>query len=696
MLKDTLNVEGISVSVTCVNTVIVGAGAAAMACAVRCVEFWRARGIADGHERLLVVTAGLGLGASRMSGSDKQTYYKMGTGPRVPDSAEDFAKALVAFGCCHGDHALIEALGSLRGFYHLVDCGVPFPHDPCGAFIGYKTDHDPYERATSAGPKTSKFMAEALGAKAQRLGVAIADKQPVVDFITTGSGDQRRIVAMVCLDLTRDTGAEMPLSVYVAENWVLAGGGPGELYAASVYPRGQSGIHGPALKAGLVGCNFTESQYGLASVKFRWNVSGTYMQAVPRIYSTGAAGGDEREFLTEYFPDTASMATHIFLKGYQWPFDAQRITGGQSSLIDMAVHQETVVRGRRVWMDFLHNPAGREGGDPFRLDRLGKEALDYLRKTGATQGLPIERLRHMNPPAIEIYAENGIDLTRESLEIAVCAQHHNGGFAVNTWWESSIPHVFVIGEMAGTHGAKRPGGAALNAGQVGALRAAEYLTCVYTAEPADLSARAPAVQQGLAETVRHVRSVLARGAKAATTPAEAMAQIGERMTRYGAHLRSREGATAALAAATAQYRKCLEEGLKLTSPAQLRAAILAEQQCLTHVAMLKAICGMIQRGAGSRGSHCILADDGIEMHPSLIAPAGGKPYRFRPENTDLRKSILHLRFNPKAEDLFDLWDEPPRPIPDRQIAFEPAWTEFREGKIYRIQDCGRPGDPRLT
>jgi succinate dehydrogenase/fumarate reductase flavoprotein subunit len=683
MLKNTLNVEGLSVPVVCANTVIVGAGAAGMACAVRCLEFWRSRGIADGHERLLVVTAGLGLGASRMSGSDKQTYYKLGTSPRVPDSAEDFAKALTAFGCCHGDHALIEGLGSLRGFYHLVDCGVPFPHDACGAFIGYKTDHDPYERATSAGPKTSKFMAEALQAKAQRMGVAIADKQVVVDFITAPAGQGRRIVAMVCLDLAREEGAELPLAVYAAENWVLAAGGPGELYASSVYPRGQSGIHGPALKAGLVGCNFTESQYGLASVKFRWNVSGTYMQAVPRLFSTDAAGSEERDFLNEYFDDVAAMATDIFLKGYQWPFDAQRITGGGSSLIDMAVHQETVVRGRRVWMDFLRNPQGRAGAEGFRLEGLGKEALDYLRKTGATQGTPIERLRCMNPPAIEIYADNGIDLTREALEIALCAQHHNGGFAVNRWWESTLPHTFVIGEMAGTHGVKRPGGAALNAGQVGATRAAEYLTAVYSAEPADLAAHATVVQQGLAETIQHLRRVAARGAAATTTPADAMAEIGQRMTRYGAHLRSAAGATAALTAAKDQYHRLLEEGLQVTSPAQLRAAILTEQQCLTQIAMLKAICGLCQRKAGSRGSYCILAAEGTEMHPALIDPDTGGPYRFLPENTDLRNSILHLRYDPGAGDLFALWDEQPRPIPDRQIAFEPAWAEFREGKIYR-------------
>ncbi len=684
MQTDTLTVEGVSIPVTCANTVIVGAGAAGMACAVRCVEAWRNGGVDDGADRVLLVTGGLALGASRMSGSDKQTYYKMGTSPRVADSAADFAKALTAFGCCHGDTALVEALGSLRGFYHLVAAGVPFPHDPWGAFIGYKTDHDPYERATSAGPKTSKFMAEALQAQARRLGVRIVDKQLVVDFITSGHGADRRIVAMVCLDMSRRGDEGLALSAYVADNWVLAAGGAGQIYAATVYPRGQVGIHGPALKAGLVGCNFTESQYGLASIKFRWNVSGTYMQAVPRIFSTDSDGGDEREFLAEYFDDMSSMATNIFLKGYQWPFDAQRITGQQSSLIDMAVHQETVVRGRRVWMDFVSNPVGRGGWPTFELSCLGAEAMGYLARTGATQGTPIERLEHMNPPAIDLYAENGIDLRREPLEIAVCAQHHNGGFAVNKWWEGSIPHVFVIGEMAGTHGVKRPGGAALNAGQVGAMRAAEYIARVYGGEKPTLSSRAAAIEPGLAQMVREQKAFLAKGSTAKATAAEAVAEIGERMTRCGAHLRSRQGAADALQAAKRQYRRCLDEGLKISSPVQLREAILAVQQCLTHVAMLKAICGMFERSAGSRGSHCILDEAGVVMHPALVDPASGRPYRFREENAALRDQILHLRYDPAADDLFDLWDEPPRPIPEREIAFEPAWAEFRQGKVFEL------------
>ena len=347
-----------------------GAGAAGMNAAVRLVEFWSHKGVADPASRVAVVTRGMGLGASRMSGSDKQTYYKMGTSPDTPDTAADFAATLTAGGCCHGDTALIEGLCSLRGFYHLVDVGVPFPHDATGTFIGYKTDHDPAQRATSAGPKTSRFMSECLQRKAERYGIAMVDGLEPVRFVKSAG----RIVAMICLDRSAPAGEESPLTAVVAANWVLAAGGAGEIYATTVYPRGQVGLHGPALEAGLEAVNLTESQYGLASTKFRWNVSGTYMQAIPRIFSTDADGGDEREFLCEYFDSTPEMAGNIFLKGYQWPFDAQRIAGHQSSLIDMAVHQETVVRRRRVWMDFLHNPVGAEGWEEFAIAKLPDEA----------------------------------------------------------------------------------------------------------------------------------------------------------------------------------------------------------------------------------------------------------------------------------------------------------------------------------
>ncbi|MFP4356588.1 MAG: FAD-binding protein [Phycisphaerae bacterium] len=679
-----LNIDTTAVPVTTCNTVIVGAGAAAMNCALQLVRFWQSQNVEDPAGKVVVVTGGKSLGASRMSGSDKQTYYKMGTSPRVPDTAEDFARALTGFGCCHGDNALVEGIGSLRGFYNLVEAGVPFPHEPFGAFIGYKTDHDPYERATSAGPKTSKFMSECLEAKLQRLGVQIFDKQFVVELLTDGEGQDKRIIGLVTIDRSRAGAEDMGVTVFAAENYVLAAGGPGEVYQTTVYPKGQYGIHAPAFAAGLEAANFTESQYGLASIKFRWNVSGTYMQVVPRIFSTDADGNDEREFLVDYFENMSDMASNIFLKGYQWPFDAQRITDYQSSLIDMAVHQETVVKGRRVFMDFLKNPVGDDNWDDFDIEAMSDEAKDYLLATGATQDLPIDRLGHMNPPAIDIYTENGIDLWKEPLEIAVCAQHMNGGFAVDKWWQSNIRHTFVIGEMAGTHGVKRPGGSALNAGQVGATRAAEYIANVYGPDEVRFSEAEAKLSAAVAESVANLRNFAGKAAEGAITPEEAMDRIGRRMTVYGAHLRSREGSAAALAEAVEMYKALIADGVKFESPDRLWLAVLARQQCLTHIGLLSAICGMFDRRVGSRGSHCILDPEGIEMHPKLTDPATGQPYRFKPENESLRNEILLVRLDPDSEALFATRTIEPRPVPDRQIAFEPAWSEYREGKIYEI------------
>ncbi|MBM4028687.1 MAG: FAD-binding protein, partial [Planctomycetes bacterium] len=389
------------------NTIIVGAGAAGMNCAVHLYEFMKLKGVEAPQDRIAIVTRGLGLGASRMSGSDKQTYYKQGTSPNVPDCAKAFADTLTAAGCCHADLALAEGINSLREFAHLVQAGVAFPTDSLGTFIGYKTDHDPAERATSAGPKTSKFMSECLQREANAYGLRIFDNQEAAHLLTVGTGSSKRIAGLVAVDKAKTGKSGHALNVFLAANVVLAAGGPGELYETSVYPRGQVGLHGLALRAGLAAENLTESQFGLASTKFRWNVSGTYMQAVPRIFSADPDGSHERDFLADFFPSMKTMATDIFLKGYQWPFDPQKIENLKSSLVDVLVFNENQ-KGRRVFLDFRQNPVGTRTMQPFNMDELEPEAFEYLRDAGAMQKTPIERLAHMNPLAIEIYKENGI------------------------------------------------------------------------------------------------------------------------------------------------------------------------------------------------------------------------------------------------------------------------------------------------
>ena len=668
-----------TINVHHVNTVIVGAGAAGMNCAAHLYEFMSQKGVPNPEEKIAVVTAGIGLGASRMSGSDKQTYYKIGTSPDVPDSAQEHAKTLTAAGCCHGDLALAEAIGSLREFYHLVRVGVPFPTDSMGTFIGYKTDNDPFERATSAGPKTSRFMSQCLQKQLESYGVPIHDQQEVAHLLTLGSGKSKRIVGVVTVDKKKLTESSYAINVFFGSNIVLAAGGPGELYRASVYPKGQVGIHGLAFKAGLVAENLTESQFGLASIKFRWNVSGTYMQAIPRVFSTDAHGGDQREFLADFFPSMSKMATSIFLKGYQWPFDPQRCHA--SSLIDILVFSETQ-KGRRVFMDFLRNPIGNPALSrmkDFRLDDLEPEAYNYLKKAGALQSTPIERLFTMNPPAVEIYKENGIDLYCEPLEIAVCAQHNNGGFAVDKWWQSNIPHTFVIGEMAGTHGVKRPGGSALNAGQVGGLRAAEYIVNVYGSDLPDYSKEQSEIDGQLTDLINKL--AIYRSA-AGLACEEVIDQIQSRMTESAGHIRELNDARKALREAVKLYKDIQQRGFNSQNAQGLVRAIQAEHLALASVAYLKAIVELLEQGSGSRGSHLVLAEDGIQIHPDIINKATGCALEFKPENKALRDSILQIEYDDSSPDLFRCRTVKPRSISAARKAFEPAWQDYREGRIY--------------
>ncbi|MBQ4113386.1 MAG: FAD-binding protein [Clostridia bacterium] len=430
------------------HTLIIGTGCAGYNAADKLFDL----GVTD----IAILTEGRFMGTSRNTGSDKQTYYKLSLSGRDGDSVREMADTLYAGGGVMGEHALCEAAYSTRCFMRLVELGVPFPTNEYGEYAGYKTDHDPRSRATSCGPLTSKFMTEALERSCLRKGIAIIDLQRVVKILTDGGG----VTGVACVSTV--TGECTVLS---CENIVLCTGGPAGIYKNTVYPESQHGATGLAIEAGVSLSNMEEWQYGLASTKFRWNLSGTYQQVLPRYISVDA-DGNEREFLYDALGDESLGL--VFLKGYQWPFDTRKMEG--SSKVDLLVAAE-IKKGSRVYLDYTKNPKGLENG--FAV--LPAEAYDYLSRSGALFGTPIERLEKMNKGAVELYADHGIDLYTELLETAVCAQHCNGGVTVDLNWQTAIPGLYCAGEAAGTFGVYRPGGSALNSTQVGSLRAAEHI-----------------------------------------------------------------------------------------------------------------------------------------------------------------------------------------------------------------------------
>ncbi len=627
-----------------VHTLVVGSGAAGFRAAEHLHEL--------GHTDIALITEGVNCGTSRNTGSDKQTYYKLSLSGSDADSVREMASALYDGQAVDGDIALCEAAASAGGFFHLVQLGVPFPTNAYGEYVGYKTDHDPYRRATSAGPYTSRLMTEALERSVRQKGIAIYDRLQAIELLV----EEGRVCGLLCLDLAAEN------TRYVAfrcANIVWATGGPAGMYLNSVYPASQYGATGIALSAGATGRNLTEWQFGLASLRPRWNVSGTYMQALPRFISTDGEGNDEREFLPDSLSDVGEMLTMVFLKGYQWPFDVRKAREG-SSRIDLLVHQE-MMKGRRIFLDFRSNP----GGGEIDFACLAPEAHAYLSNAGACFGKPIDRLLHMNEPAVNFYMDHGVDLRREPLEIALCVQHNNGGLAVDASWQTNIAGLYAAGEAAATHGVYRPGGSALNAGQCGAVRAAGAIA----ANPGEMPEEVVFLRQMEAALQRAAALTARLTADAVPTVREAYMDARRDMDRLAGPIRSEDGLKELLQRIDA--RLASEQPLGMKNQDDLRWAYRMRETLICQRVYVQAMLDYLSRGGKSRGSAMYIDPQG-EGIPQLPAQ-----YRFRLDGDEHGQVVQELTWTGKTCDV--CWREI-RPMPREDESFEVVWKEYRERK----------------
>ncbi len=717
MEKQNICIDGIMLDVYSMNTLVVGSGCAGFNAADRLFSL--------GQRDVAILTEGLCMGTSRNTGSDKQTYYKLTLAGDSDDSVQDMAQTFFAGGAMHGDIALVDAALSARCFLRLVDLGVPFPHNAFGEFVGYRTDHDIRLRATSAGPLTSKYMTEGLETEVKRKGIQIFDRFLAIGILTTEeevqpdtepiecrlqnrlsslhdndktgkqsehqmkvpSNKPSKAIGLIALNLSDLENDAHGITLFNCTNIIYATGGPSGMYAHTVYPESQTGASGIALEAGARGINLTESQYGIASTAFRWNLSGTYQQVLPRYISTKPDGSDEKEFLNDGFTAPGKMLDAIFLKGYQWPFDPQKIRDGGSSMVDLLVWQETE-KGRRVFLDYTQNP--RQGcyantnslnfklleeavcdnasrSDALDFNLLSEAAYDYLYRSAALFGRPIDRLHHMNPDAVALFRNHGIDLFKDLLEIAVCAQHNNGGLLGDIWWESNLHHFFPVGEVNGSFGIHRPGGSALNATQSGSLRAAQAIHARYNEEPLSLSDFREHVAVQVQSRVHLAKTLLGQYEQQEannktsdpqeiednpsdpqgienksndpqeiedkptdpqeiennpsdpqeieykptdykiTTPMhvnELRQKVGRRMSRVGAHIRPIAGMAEAVCDAHFDLQKFPEQ-VRVANGYELADAFRLRDILITQYVYLEAIQAYMQAGGGSRGSYLI-------------------------------------------------------------------------------------------
>lgn len=587
---------------------VIGSGAAAYGAADRLYK----NGITD----IALITENRLSGTSRNTGSDKQTYYKISMDGFTPDSPYKMARDMFSAGSCDGEKMYLEAVNSQACFLRLCDYGVPFPTDSYGGYPGYKTDHDNSVRATSVGPLTSKAMTQKLEKVVLECNkTPLLDNKQVIKILTDG----KRAYGVRVLDLKSEREEN-----FYAENIICATGAPACIYEDSVYPLSQHGMTGVLIDAGVRMCNFTQWQYGLASTDFRWNVSGSFMQVIPRFVSVDN-DGVEREFLSSFFTDIHEACSNVFLKGYQWPFSFDR--SEQSSRIDLAVHSEMLL-GRSVYLDYRKNPEG------FDFDRLSDEAKKYITDTDCFDDTPVKRLQKLNSKAIDVYLRQGIDLHSDMLRIAVCAQHNNGGVYTDRNFESDIKGLYVIGEAAGTFGLSRPGGSALNDTQVGGLVASAHIRS----------------KDSVAFDERELSVFEAEEENFTVSPCTDYSRFKRRMSQVASFKRDYDGCVRLLAEITAVVDSLPKEHRSLSDYYRDKDMLISMK------ALLEAITSECPE-TGSRGG-AIFIKDGKNIKENLY-------YR----------DFLTLTKNGKAEFV------KVSPVPTEQKAFEYYLSKINEGEI---------------
>jgi succinate dehydrogenase/fumarate reductase flavoprotein subunit len=609
-------------------------------------------------------------GTSACSGSDKQTLHTA-NGADKGDDFRAMADALGAGGSMDTDTAYVEAVGSPRALASLQYIGLPIPQDRLGGVLRYQTDHDEIGRATSCGPRTSRLMVQVLANEAIRLEVPIFNHTTAVRILIAPRLPRRSAGVITIRPKHRTEDNPLGLAVFFCDFLVIATGGPGELYRDSVYPRHCFGSLGLALEAGLDAVNLTESQFGIGTSRagFPWNLSGTYVQSMPYVFSLGSRER-ENNFLADYYRTTREVASNIFRKGYQWPFHATRMLDFGSSLFDLAVFRETQA-GRKVFMDFNRNPLAVPGDADFDLERLDPDVHAYLKNSDALLEKPIERLRKMNPLSIELYKRYKYDITRNPLEFAMNNQHMNGGLAVSTWGETCLQGCYAVGEAAGTHGVTRPGGAALNAGQVFGTRCAEHI-----ASQRDRRSTCPSELNQIEDSLHSILKILRD--KSPITADAIKSEVQNRMSDHAGIVCTIEDVQASLAGASALNQAIRDHGVTFKGAYGAARALQWQQMAMTSEAVLAALAFYVVRGGGSRGARAVCSPNGDRIPVARTGPLN--EFRFGCERADDRGEQILVRL--EGYKLITC----SRPVRGRDRShhafFERDWPDFLTGAIF--------------
>ena len=297
----------------------------------------------------------------------------------------------------------------------------------------------------NTGPAVSKTLRTALHKRerVRRIGDLM-----ILDLVRAGSAPDAPVTGAVALDVT--TGAAVTIAAKVS---IIATGGLTRLYARNSASGNMGGDgYAIALRAGakLIDMEFVQffpighlapRMIGMDPIMwdpFRYKLGGRLLNGNMEEF-TGRYGTQE----DGKYVITRDTATYAIL---------QEVAAGRGSPHGGA------------YLSFMHVPA--------------------------------EQLQAAFGPVIERLAANGIDLTRQPVEVAPIAHYHMGGIAVDERMATGVPQLLAAGEaVGGANGANRLSGNAITEALVFGRRAGrtalQLLDC-------DAAFRAPDAAAGLA------------------------------------------------------------------------------------------------------------------------------------------------------------------------------------------------------
>jgi succinate dehydrogenase / fumarate reductase, flavoprotein subunit len=379
----------------------------------------------------------------------------------------------------------------------LQDWGCPFSLTDNGTINQRYFGAQSFRRTCFVGDRTGEAMLQTLISKAEESGVPSRVHTYVMRLLSEGG----RVAGALGFD--RQTGEKL---VFRAKAVVLACGGFASIYnrSSSRYDENTADNVGLGFAAGATLQDMEFVQFHPTGMIKPAHMLGRLVSEAVRGEGGQLLNKQRERFMEKYSPDKMEL-------------DARDV-------VARAIYQE-IQEGRGtedggVWLDISHKGA------------------DFIR----------ERL----PKLVAQFSEQGIDFTKEAVEVAPTAHYAMGGLRVDfETGETGVPGLYAVGEAtAGVHGANRLGGNSLAETVVFGQLTGAHLARVLPSLPA-VNVPESSLQQGFATMGRII------GPLAASDPQKSIREIGQLLWAHAGIVRDRRG---------------LEEGLQKLN------AIAARQQ----------------------------------------------------------------------------------------------------------------------